>query len=501
MLSSASTVPISSRKSFRPFTKSTLRSVQLVLLLGILLLAYIAFSYRLDEHGSTLNTISNFPTDFRTPNHIPSWEDVQSVSAVGTSESNVVVENVKDERDSNLRRFVDAANFPESAKQYITFVSAEIPLYAGTIRKIPTYTSYDEAIRDIDLVNTGNYVWQYGAYLRLPDFSRSKTCNQSHSSCLKELQADASAKTIVLYRPVANVFNERRLAEFRFENVLLKSGGLPLFVGIGIQASFRKSGKSDLLPGGVIETRAEEFSFREGEMTLLKELQELKIPMFTRGHFTTNATRATGYQYAISNGCPSLMISGDVRLGETLERKYNALKSRIGDRSLKVAINLKNLPEFFLVCKRILDDYPNSLVYAQGITDFRRMKGENIPLDRIRIFSDVEEWRESMRRMDVSIGGRIHGNMVALSVGVPVFVVAPDHRVLELAERMRIPHTTLFGDAVRKGMDVAEVVSATKFDGAAFDRNRCEIAQTYLRVFRQFGIGVQPHVRSIAEIC
>lgn len=303
---------------------------------------------------------------------------------------------------------------------------------------------------------------------------------------------------------MANFFSQKRASDFTYENRWLATGEvLFLIVGVGVQELFNTDPKlRDLIPGETIRTTYKDFRFKDGQMRFLTTMQRKNVPIFFRGDFTRDASKLAGYNSGVSNGCPSLMISHDVRLGRMLQTRYEQLKLRVGDRSLKLAINIKPTPNFVKLYKYLLARYPNSYIYAQGTSDFRSLNNSGVPIGRMRYFANVEEWRESLRGMDASFGGRIHGNMIALSVGLPVFVVAPDHRVLELVRRMMVPHVTVYDHRLAlDGLDVASVVTERAFDGERFDRNRCGIAKKYIHVFEQFGIGVQPHVREIAKIC
>lgn len=363
--------------------------------------------------------------------------------------------------------------------------------------------SYAEAKSFDDGDNTGNFVWQYSAYWKLPDFSRTTTCNTTRLLCFNQHVAEGS-NSMVSYRPGANFFNPRNVVRFKYDlEGLRRFKTTPLLIGVGVQAYFTKnSTKIDLDPGREIETQPEDFEFLDNAKELLNELQERKAPMLFRGDFTLKAAQNAGYMYGISNGCPSLFMNEDVWLGETLQRRYEEIGKRVGDKSLKIAINIKEGTRFRSWYKAILSSYPNSFVYSQGKGDMISLQKAKVPFERVRMFNNVQNWRESMKGMDLSIGARIHGNMLALGVGVPVFVLAPDHRVLELVSRMKIPHTTFYSEELRVDeFDVAQIVSEAGFDGWEFDLNRCGIAKNYRKVFAMYGIQVARHVKEISDLC
>lgn len=309
----------------------------------------------------------------------------------------------------------------------------------------------------------------------------------------------------MFYYPTANAFDIENIGQFGTEvNNIEKFGDIFLIIGVGIQEYFEKGNKfcGIRTNKGKIETKAEDFQFTENGRRVLAIHEKLKLPITFRGDFTAKAAMKAGYNYGISLGCPSLMLNANPDIGQVLARKYAAMKNRIGDRTLKIAVNIKNeCAEFVPVFTRILRDYPNAVVFAQHQKEIEDAARVGFPPDRVRGFVDIEEWQNAIKEMDVSIGLRIHGNMLALSKGVPVFIIATDHRVLELAERMFLPHTNSLDERLVQGLDVARLVSSFSFDADAFDQNRCQTAATYQKLYRRYRIPVSKHVEHIAKRC
>lgn len=367
----------------------------------------------------------------------------------------------------------------------------------------PVLRNYEEAKQIDDGDNVGNFVWQYAAYFYLPDFSNVKTCNQSYPVCHQDFIKGTSLR-MVSYRPGANYFHSKGTNLFGKDIEAIRDFEIvPLLIGIGAQAYFTKNSTDvDLFPGRDVETTEMDVKFQDNARTLFALLSARKQPMLFRGDFTLRAAQIAGYAYGLSTGCPTLFLNKHVDMGVEMQKRYSQLAKRVNDTSLKVAINIKEGLRFMNFVRYILDRYPNSYIYAQGKGDMIYLEKRGIPFERVRLFTNVEDWRESLREMDVSIGARIHGNMLALAVLVPVYVIAPDHRVTELAQRMKVPYTTYYSEDVpTEGADIAKLVSESKFDGAEFDKNRCEIAKVYRRVFSSYGFEAASHVKAISETC
>jgi Polysaccharide pyruvyl transferase len=61
-------------------------------------------------------------------------------------------------------------------------------------------------------------------------------------------------------------------------------------------------------------------------------------------------------------------------------------------------------------------------------------------VDHLVSVRSVEDWMAKARELDAMIGFRFHGNMVALTQGVPCFYYLYDSRITEFARLYRLPH-------------------------------------------------------------
>lgn len=369
-------------------------------------------------------------------------------------------------------------------------------------------TSYADALEHCR-GNSGNFVWFYGGTY-LIDSTQVQHCFGDRDHCIG---LHPYHSKLVYYSPRSYMLIDNytlqynhgsRLVMIRVAGIMSKSDEPYYIVGAGTQPIFNYD--MSLVDVGAADSIAvgpEDYNLIDEGRNLLQVMQRKKQVAFFRGAFTNAVAKRFGYTYGLETGCPSLMINRDVRLGQSLQIKYDAIAKRIGDKSLKIAINLSKPPRLRQIYWQILREYPNSLIYAQGKNDFDALKEEGIPWDRVRFFAaDVPAWIRSIESMDVSFGSRIHGNMVAVSAGVPVFLIAPDHRVLEMAQTMNLPATHLYDERLLEdSIDVASFFAQAQFDGAEFDRNRCRIAREYKKHFNEAGMPLAPHVEKITELC
>ncbi|KUL93036.1 hypothetical protein DK26_25095 [Bosea sp. WAO] len=91
--------------------------------------------------------------------------------------------------------------------------------------------------------------------------------------------------------------------------------------------------------------------------------------------------------------------------------------------------------------------------------------------DRLFYSDVVAEYEQLVRRLDLVLGYRLHGNLMALANGTPSIYFTYDSRTVEFAETFKIPSFDVFGD---------KPFSLEKYwDQALFDRFNAAYARTY----------------------
>jgi hypothetical protein len=104
-----------------------------------------------------------------------------------------------------------------------------------------------------------------------------------------------------------------------------------------------------------------------------------------------------------------------------------------------------------------------------------------------RMFGSAVSWMEYLRGVDLVVGTRIHGCILALQAGTPAVCIAVDSRQTEMCEVMRIP--SIPAAAVAGGValdDALEVLNAWDWD--AFDANRTDLAGRYSHFLADNGL-------------
>jgi hypothetical protein len=215
-----------------------------------------------------------------------------------------------------------------------------------------------------------------------------------------------------------------------------------------------------------------------------------------RGEFTKNVLQDLGFDSQVT-GCPSLFISSDASLGQTIaSAEIAGTESKIAvaagnpyhQETRKLEQNLVDLVEkthgayivqhpdimISLATGRlsetdiqkipaILDAYGNKFS-VDGLLKWFRRHGF--------AFYDAVAWIDFLRHYDFVIGPRYHGVALGVQAGRPSVVVHMDNRTRELATTTGIKSISAEDFKNYSLEDVLQVVKWSKEEGEAFDANR-----------------------------
>ncbi|MER8411808.1 MULTISPECIES: polysaccharide pyruvyl transferase family protein [unclassified Mesorhizobium] len=232
----------------------------------------------------------------------------------------------------------------------------------------------------------------------------------------------------------------------------------------------------------------------EGSKRFLHIISERSKTVGVRGHFTAEVMNDFGIKNVSEVGCPSLFrkLRRDLKIKRpgtdaSLRVSVNGSRNvflhsanpeaarRVEADLLKLSIDRKypyvlqnEEPEMAML--RSGEGNKTDLENAQAIINQLNM-GMDPSLyvkhikENAKMFFDLAEWDSYISRFDYTVGTRFHGNLIALTNGVPATIISHDSRTTEMAELMSIPHVPV-GKVGQ--LDVRELVQAGDYD--AFQR-------------------------------
>ena len=243
-----------------------------------------------------------------------------------------------------------------------------------------------------------------------------------------------------------------------------------------------------------------------------------------RGEYSAQVCRDFGVPNVKALGCPSVLMNKDQDLGKLIAGKIAALEpDHIAIHAACRKGNLTNVEREFI---RYVNLYPGSSyvvqrppelaaaifqdplmpadsAYLGEMAQFLAMRDGADELQQfLRRFgyvpTSIDSWSAFLRRFSCSINTRIHGTMIALQTGIPALCVTHDTRTRELATRMKMPALDV-PKFVESRYDIKRLFQVTRFDGAAFDAGRREVAHEYVTLFKTFGLTPSRHLLAFTQ--
>ncbi|MBL3527813.1 MAG: polysaccharide pyruvyl transferase family protein [gamma proteobacterium endosymbiont of Lamellibrachia anaximandri] len=361
--------------------------------------------------------------------------------------------------------------------------------------------------------NSGNLMFQYAA-------AQIIDAPQVHISLAETSYSDRKALEGISYLvfPAAN--HLRLGADWTGLNGYLSSVKCPLVImGLGAQ-----SPKVD----GELET-IQALKKDKHVCRLVDILRDKAAFVSVRGAYSQKVCAELGLDNVHVLGCPSALISPELNLGVSLEKKMATSQAavdrttfavtaaapfEISDDSRKLALERKLFAWL----------YSNNGVYVQqsgGVAAmnlangmmYKNTENANKSMARIlapdleqssfevflrsngRFFLSVIDWMLEMKGLDFSIGTRLHGNMAAIASGIPGILIAHDSRTSELGETMNLPQISL--DDVLASENLLDAIDKVSFDGRAFDTWRRNTALELTVAFDKLNIPLAEHVKAL----
>ncbi len=287
--------------------------------------------------------------------------------------------------------------------------------------------------------NSGNLLYLFSVFKTLMtenveiDMDYYKTENQEYSD--EELEYINSEYDAYIC-PLADAFRpDFRKKLLRFESFFRKLKIPVVIIGIGLRAPY----EPDLTEENSFDIEAKKF------MSAVLEKTEC---VGVRGHITAEYLEKLGYKVERDFkviGCPSMYTWGnnlpDINLRSN---KVEELKLAV---NLAPVLSIESVQTLQEIIKSVSDYY----YIGQELRELRALylghPYENyvdnemdsimrlaMECNRFRFFVGVNEWFDFMKTCDLSIGGRLHGNVAALLAGRPALFLPADARMRELVE-------------------------------------------------------------------
>jgi hypothetical protein len=267
-------------------------------------------------------------------------------------------------------------------------------------------------------------------------------------------------------------------------------------------------------------------TLRQGTRRFLALVRERSKTVAVRGHYTAEILTSLGLNVKVT-GCPSFFINTSRQLGVECMRKLSSTAPHL----LRVAVSqgeVDGIHSSRLLTERQLfemaraNGYPyitqspycmlalsmglESLIPHNNLLAHKENLAPHLTpkqfIDFFRrsacVFFSAVEWMNFLHNHHVSIGGRVHSNLLAMQAGTLGVLIPHDSRTAELVQAGCLPFMTEETFGLCKTME--QLISAISFSPNEYDVRRMQLARSMTNVIESAGLTASASLRSIAQL-
>ena len=354
--------------------------------------------------------------------------------------------------------------------------------------------------------NAGNFLWQYAA-TRLVNPATTLLLSDDQ---IEHVHADAY---IIATANVLNLEQDNLYTDMTGHwRARMRAWQVPVVVlGMGVQAHI------------VDVEDTSSLQLFDYQRELLHEIESWqRIPATgTRGELSTAACHNAGLMHCLPMGCPTLVLSRELDLGQTLHEKWKAVEAQSDKSKVRIAMalpalnRLKDADNWNLLLDLLMtlhQQHETAYFILQmpydrvALKDYQRLHPEMTKTPLLKVFNNTEEWLDFMMgEVDVVVSTRIHGGMAGVSASIPSVVIPTDIRIQELVRAMHIPHLLLEDvsnimkqDDTKSDM-LGRVLGKARFGDlkTTFEDNRRAKLKAWGDILTEAGLEMDPSLKRI----
>jgi hypothetical protein len=343
--------------------------------------------------------------------------------------------------------------------------------------------------------NSGNLVFRYAVSHHIASPKHYFTWD-TEPALVKEL-------CDVVVFPAANQINSRynwgKQADF------IEKVDLPcVVVGLGAQAS-------------ELDTNIE---LQKGTVKWVKAIASRSHCIGVRGEYTADVLAKLGVKNTVVIGCPSNFINPNPSLGRVIERKLrveprNLVINESAGRDRLKFVERKLVDWLCLYGGNYVCQSPENMIalarkrfdeveqsYIEKLHQYLlpRLAYEEFLVfvkQYFQIFFSVNAWLEFLSSMDLSIGTRMHGNLLSIQSSTPGICIYHDSRTQELSRTTLIPRVSV--KQFLSVQNIRELINETNFQGENYDINRIKLAIEYQKILTNSGIDTSDSLKKLTN--
>ena len=365
----------------------------------------------------------------------------------------------------------------------------------------PAYILWENSIGN----NVGNLLYAFGVNRTLSVEGTEVVPNyyKVEPSKAEEINEQYDAYII----PLADAFRPDFRGDLKKMTELVKKLTIPVIViGVGLRAPFE--------PG--LENK---FPFDEEVREFVKAILEKSAMVGVRGEITAQYLSNLGFREGIDHtviGCPSMYTYGpNLKIRDTKLTKDSMIS--INSSVLSPAHvheflhnTMEKVPNHYFLPQRIqeLKMMYTGQPYTHKYSEFypSRLTDKIYQENRVKYMLNVPTWLDFLKQADLSVGGRLHGNIAATIAGTPCILIPHDARMRELTYYHNLTH--IWAKDIKADTDIFELFEKMDFHGV--EKTHGKNFEHYLEFLDKNGLdhiyknGANPEVapldKKVAEV-
>lgn len=309
--------------------------------------------------------------------------------------------------------------------------------------------------------NVGNLIYAYSIFKTLMTDSVEKITPNYYKS-LQGKAEEINEKYDAFVIPLADAFRADFMPEMRKMTALIKELKIPcIIIGVGLRAPFELG-------------EAMSYPFDEDIKEFIKAVLDKSSIVGVRGEYTSAYLKRLGFREEIDHtviGCPSMYTNGpDMNI-----REVNLTKDSLLSMNASV-LSPNNVHDFMRRCEK---QFPNHYFLPQRLQEMRLLytgmpyyhKQQGIyptkitdtiyKEDRVKFFLNIPTWMDFLSKAELSVGGRLHGNIVGTVSGCPSILIPHDARMKELTEYHHLTH--IWAKDINETTDLLDLAAKLDF--------------------------------------
>lgn len=238
--------------------------------------------------------------------------------------------------------------------------------------------------------------------------------------------------------------------------------------------------------GAQTKNRSEVSKIHPNTLRLMKIIAERSPSIGVRGFYTAEVLAAHGVSNVEVLGCPSLYTcrhppskimpwrsSNNQRISVNFSRRVShhsfsqPVLCAIENEILRIAMNHTSqfvvqdeleeasIGNASVELAKSVTDYFSAFDSSEVITYFSR---------NAKYFTSYADWSKSLAVCGLSIGSRLHGNLVALLNGVPALTVVHDSRTLEMCALTGVPFINISEHSKLSADEILAIATESNYD-------------------------------------